>query len=80
MKNGDKSRDRIQLVPLGRLGTGAVEQEHPPEERDTSGDLAILDIENCCTEWRSGTVHPQWIYLTDNRFFGCKQQSIFIYT
>lgn len=85
MKNGDKSRDRIHLVPLGKSGLpgngengrtandeGDGNEDGQPVKRDSSGDLAILSIENCCTEWRSGNVRPQWVYLTDNRFIGCK--------
>ncbi|KIJ47883.1 hypothetical protein M422DRAFT_28681 [Sphaerobolus stellatus SS14] len=38
------------------------------------GEKAILEIENCCTEWRAGAVIPQWVYLIEQKLpnaFGC---------
>lgn len=48
------------------------------EEAFAEGERAVLQIENCCTEWRAGSVIPQWIYLVDPKQHNGECTPIFI--
>jgi len=65
LRYGEESRTR--LAKLDAKLKEHKEGEGPQEGGIADGEKAILEIENSCTEWRAGSVIPQWIYLVEQR-------------
>jgi hypothetical protein len=73
IKNGDESGKGRRGVLLAKLDAGTKKDEDDVagksvaldgETGTTTGpDIAVMEIENCCTEWRAGDVSPQWVYF-----------------
>ncbi|KAF8530070.1 hypothetical protein BU17DRAFT_78612 [Hysterangium stoloniferum] len=85
IKNGDESGRPKRGILLAKLDAGSKKEEgdgaagNPDPANGESGattipDTAVVDLENACTEWRAGTVSPQWVYFHEPKVtnaYGC---------